>query len=1574
MNPRGPSFRPVRDALYRLPFYVATLLFAAGLFVPGVSLAGSYPATGTQNFSYADGARPGVGTWNDGSALSGTVTGDPPEPVASVRGGALRLTADGVPNTVSSFKIPDLDPGQDIGALTVGFTVKMKAAGAPGRGFSVSFGDIPDGDGDGELGFSPPGGLEIAWETAPDPEAGGAPGRIVVYANRAKVAEYPQTFTFDDTFRAVNLQWSAANGLNLTWNGVNLAQGLEVPGFTPTVGNRLAFSARTGEEVTQETAIDSLRVSTTPAAAIVTGGPVITEFIADNKDSYEDEDMEASDWLEIYNGSNAPVAMGGWHLTDDPANLTKWTLPAFTLNANAYRVIFASGKDRTSPSGVLHTNFSLSKSKGWLALVRPDLTIASEYTYGPQVTDVSYGEVGASRVRGYLETPTPGAKNVSRVAEGPPAEAPVFSREGGLLAGADPVVVSIAPPAAPGAVVRYSLTQTPPTELSPVYSEPFTITNTTTIRARVFEPGKLPGPLVSRTFLKLDSSLTNYSGTGEVFSSNLPVIVFDSFGVNVDATSDPSGPRPYRPTYAVVIPPDPATGRARLDGPVDYQGRSGTHVRGESSSGFAQKSYAWETWDEWNRDKNVSILGLPSESDWVLHGPYSDKTLMRNHLVYSAFQEARGDWFAPRTKFVEVFFNQQANQPVSYADYKGVYLLVEKIKRDRNRVNIAKINSLVSSQPAVTGGYIFKKDKPTLGATSWTSSRGVELQSNTPDSFTPAQLNYLRGYVNSFEAALNGSNYTNPTTGYAAWIDTDTFIDWQLAVEMTKQIDGYVFSTYFHKDRGGKMRAGPLWDFNIALGNADYGEGEYPTGWDYDATRTAPLSGQLWFPRLLSDPNYKMATFDRYWELRRGIWSTEAMMARIDAVSELLRDGKDADVTNNTPASAISPIARHFRKYPILGTRQWPNPASATQRRTFQAEVEYMKSWLTERLAWIDNQYGVLSTAARPPVLATSDAGGGMTRVSIDPFAGTVPGVNFPKGTLYYTTDGSDPRPSGAAMPTSSNVTILPEYGDASWLVPTEGNGGVSLPMEAWTGLAEPPNAAAWTSGRLGIGFEAQPTSSTNPFKYYLAGSHAGDNTWTGGTSNLEASMRNVSPTVFVRVPFTLTPDQRARLVRLQLKIRYDDGFIAYVNGVEAVRQNVKATTIPAWDAVADDVPANFTDSRGATGVTLDISHVIQHLQPGDNMLAILVLNRSVSDDDLLCSPSLLGALGNKPASQPAPVSTAYTGPFTVPAGTTVKTRLFVPEIGLWSPLTASWMNPGVQPASKDNLVISEINYAPLPPTEAEKDAGAAEAADFEFIEFLNTSTETVDLTNVRLTGAVEEFNFSSGAVTTLPPGGRVVVCGSLAAFKARYGENPEVKVAGEFVGNLNNSGETITLLDRSGAVIWSFTYSNSPPWPVINDGLGGSIVLNNPARHPAPDPANGANWRASASAGGAPGLPDAVPFTGNATADSDGDGCVDLLEYVFGTDPANASSWASLSVVVAPEGVRLEFPRSSQADGYEARVEISEDLVNWSPQGGTFLGARRDVPGRVIETWAVPSPSGSGSGRFFYRLKVSLP
>ena len=1562
---RSTSF-PHRGLLGRLSWVLLLPLLVAS---PVSLLAGSY----LQGFTFANGTLPGSALWNDGATLLTPSAGTPPAPVASVQANAFRLTQDGVMGTTSALQFPDIDPGQDIVNLTIDFQLKMTATGTPGNGFSINFGDIPtDTDGDGEIGYALKEGLVVSFKTLVDSAAGRTNGEISVYSDRVLIASVPQTFAYDTTLRKVTLHWDA-QGLDVAYSGTNVIENLALPGFVAHIGDRTALSARTGTAASQEITIDNFSIKTLNAPVIPTGGPVILEFVADNQGSYEDEDVDTSDWIELYNGG-AATSLDGWFLTNDQNVPKKWAFPALPFGTNKYVIVYASGKDRSLTNGQLHANFTLQKSGGYLALVRPDGSLASEFNYGPQKPDIAYGEVGVSRTVGYLETPTPGRKNVSLVADGPPAESVLFSRPGGVFMGPNPLVVAITTPKAPGSVVRYTLNNTIPSASSPAYTAPFSLTNTTTIRARVFTPGLLPGSVSSRTFLSMDPTMANFAGTGKPFSSSLPILVADSFGVAVDSSGRNAGSSvigAFWPAYAVMFDTDPATGHSSIAGAPDFEGRSGFHVRGESSAGFDQHSYAWETWDNNNADKAVSILGMPAESDWILHGPWSDKTLMRNYIAYSTMNEARTEYFGERTRFVEVFFNQERGQPVSYADYRGVYLLVEKIKRAKGRVNIAKLNSLVTDTNLITGGYIFRKDKDNAKAYNWTSSHGIPLQGLEPAPFNAAQQTYLKNYVDGFEKALYSPNFNDPVKGYPAWIDVPSFVDAQLWVELTKQVDGYVFSTYFFKDRGAKWKAGPTWDFNISLGNADYATGDTPTGWLYANSLTDPLglAAGIWYPDLLKDPEYRLAFWDRYFELRNAQWNTGSMMARIDAVKGLMLDGVTQPISNNLPLTVQAPAARQYKKYQRLGIRDWPNPPEATVRFTFQSEVDAMKQWISTRLAWMDDQDTLGFAVYRPPVFSLP---GGLvdkgTLLSIAPYSGPAPaGKSYPAGTVYYTTDGTDPRPPGFGAPVPTDIPVVPEYSLASYHIPTAGNGGAAATIADWTGPVLGPTAAGlpWLTGRLALGFDDNTSSN------YV---HIGGGDYAQG--DIRAGMLGVSSTVFIRIPFTLDATQMQRLTAMTLKMRQDDAFIAFLNGVEIGRYNVNVTNAPLYDMVANKLPAGWKDTLAAQQHSFVVSNVLARVHEGNNMLAVIGINASATDDDAMFSPTLVGTFLIPPS---APVtSTPYAGPIAITGNTVVKARLFYN--GFWSPPTSASFVVGAYPATPENLVISEFMYSPAAPTAAEIPVSKS-AGDYEYIEFFNTSTQPVDLTGVRITNGVQ-FAFSSGdpASIVLAGGSRVVVCANLAAFRARYGNTP--RVAGVYSGSLNNSGETITVIDGQGRILSNFTYSNTSPWPEGADGTGYSLVLNNPASHPAPDPSDPANWRCGGTRNGRPGLEDSVPLTLAPYEDPDADGLPNLLEYAIGSNPLLPSSRTVLTAAVSEltvlgatgSYVTFEYRRNLNADGIALHLQTSSDLSNWSNVSGEleYVGMRGNGDGTATVTWRTAKPlSDQDLASLFVRLAV---
>ena len=371
----------------------------------------------------------------------------------------------------------------------------------------------------------------------------------------------------------------------------------------------------------------------------------------------------------------------------------------------------------------------------------------------------------------------------------------------------------------------------------------------------------------------------------------------------------------------------------------EYSGLISIERRGESSKEFAKKSFSIELQNADGSNNNDSILGLPEENDFVLYGPFSDRTLVKNVLSYELFRRT-GRW-APRTRYIEVILNGQ---------YEGVYVFTEKLKRDENRVDIDKLTSEDVSPEEISGGYILRRDKTgTLLEEEWWRSPVKQPYHNQmwyeyydPEiaDLTTDQASYIRDWMQNFDEVMSGSNFGDPENGYRKYIKTKSFIDMMFLNEISKGIDNYVFSNYFHKendDDGGQLVAGPPWDYNLGYGNLDYGDSwdaKESYGWCY------PQNGRIyWFERLMEDSHYENKTYCRWTEHREGIYSDENVLAIIDSCVQTLGDAAD----------------RNFVRFPTLGNYVWPSIEPYPE--TYEGEIDKLKTWLLARLAWMDSEW-----------------------------------------------------------------------------------------------------------------------------------------------------------------------------------------------------------------------------------------------------------------------------------------------------------------------------------------------------------------------------------------------------------------------------------------------------------------------------------------------------------------------------------------------------------------------------------------------------------------------------------------
>ena len=1093
------------------------------------------------------------------------------------------------------------------------------------------------------------------------------------------------------------------------------------------------------------------------------GPPVsvmVNEIVASNAEGAPDPQGDFDDWIELYNPGQLAADVGGCYLTDDLAEPTKWQIPAgqpavTTIPARGFLLIWADG-DVTAAGG-LHAGFRLSDEGEEVGLFAADgVTLIDSLSFGEQRTDISYGRYpdGAPELR-FMAFPTPGFANIS-VYEGI-AESPQFSIGSRMCT--EPVTVALTT-ATEDAMIFYTIDGSDPfseprgAPTGATYSSPITIARTMTVKAAAWLPGWRPSDVSTAQYIFAGADLMQ-------FSSPLAIAVVDTQGRSVSNSQ--------RPAFGYFIDVD-ETGRASMTGEVDFAGAAAINIRGKSSAGFPKHQYHFETQDERGEDLDVSILGLPAESDWVLQGPYSDKALMRNVLSYQWSNEMGR--YAPRTRFIELFLDT-GGSVVSMSDYVGVYVLMEKIKIASDRVDITKLEPSDNAEPEITGGYIIKKDKFDGDDQSFNTSRGQRLIYQEPNGreLTEAQKNWIRNFFNSFEAVLYSPSFTDPVNGYAKFIDVGSFIDNHILVELTKNIDGFRLSTYMHKDREGKLTMGPAWDYNLSLGNADYLNGWRATGWYFSQLSEGDYP---YWRRLFEDPQFRLRYADRWFALRRDLFTTDRLVGMVEDYATLLDE----------------PAARNFNRWRILGQRVWPNWYIA---KTFREEILWMQGWLSDRLAWMDSQIAA-EFAPAPPVF--NQQGG-----HVD--TGFALAMSAP-GEIYYTLDGSDPRSLTGPVPPTTGTVLVAESAAKRVLVPAgpvddAWRSDVEFDDSAWTPVTGSPG---------GVGFER----SLGYESFF--------------TLDVQTQMYGERTGCYVRIPFGFTGNTKD-VQRLTLRVRYDDGFVAYINGVEVARRNFAGA--PAWNSYADAINP---DTSAANLESIDIPNIASVLRRGNNLLAIHAMNASETSSDFLISADLVADEAVQPET-PIEVD-RYSGPIVLTESARVKARALI--AGRWSAISDAVFAVGPVAGS---LRISELMYHPL-------ETGDPNDPNSEYVELTNIGADAINLNFVRFTDGID-FTFPSFELT---PNGYCLVVRDLGGFEAKYGV--DLPVAGQYAGALSNAGERVELQDAAGRVIHGFTYDDD--WFSLTDGLGPSLTLKDPVTvdpNALDDPSV---WRPSTGADGSPG------------------------------------------------------------------------------------------------------------------------
>lgn len=709
---------------------------------------------------------------------------------------------------------------------------------------------------------------------------------------------------------------------------------------------------------------------------------------------------------------------------------------------------------------------------------------------------------------GYFSVATPGARN-----GGPGTlvipQTVAFSVAGGTFINNFNLTLS---GATTGQVIRYTTNGTAPNTSSALYSTPFAITATTQVRAKVFESATgASGAITGVNYEKLGSTVSSYASTGMPFKSSLPILVLNNNGIG-EIPND----NIYRDVRVQLYDRD-ASGYSSISAAPALSSFGGAKIRGSSSANFNKKSYGLELRQEAGDSRSLQVLGMPADSDWALISCDDyDLAFMRNAWIYEAYRRI-GRW-APRTRFVEVFFNQDGNT-LDYTDYRGVYLLCETIRDRPSRVDITKLETTDVSQPAISGGYILKVDRYDADEYQWHTNRSLPPSTTGGNAvvihrpklteLATAQSTYLQNYFQTFEDAL----FTEASGGfqtrtYRNYIDSESWVDHVMFNAMPKNVDALRLSSYYYKDRGRKIEGGPLWDFDRSANSTDGRDDAFNT-WAGTGDATDYFTFAWWQP-LFQDIEFRQLFVDRWQSHRKGTLSNTGIQSIIDG---FVAEFKTTD--------ADHPAARDYAKW------------YAGQGKNFLTETGNLKTWLTNRAAWMDSQFTSPPVVLTPPGILT---------------AGQTVSLGIPAGTtVYYRLDGQDPRLegggvrfgtsvyTGAAITVNSTTMIFAR----AWR-----SGSFTTPSTNWSGPVKPLyliDAAYASSGNLKV-----TALHYNPLGVLAAESAAipdvqdSDFEWielgnTGaGPVNLEGvSLAADNPVSAVTLPaFTLAPGERAVVVK----------------------------------------------------------------------------------------------------------------------------------------------------------------------------------------------------------------------------------------------------------------------------------------------------------------------------------------------------------------------------------------------------------------------------------------------------------
>jgi len=1168
-------------------------------------------------------------------------------------------------------------------------------------------------------------------------------------------------------------------------------------------------------------------------------GLVISEFMADNSKTLFDGEGRSSDWIEIYNSNESDISLAGWYLTDDEDLSTKWRFPdrAF-IPSEGYLVVFASGKgvdDYVDPDGYYHTNFKLSKDGEYLALVDPSGRIEHQYAeyacgdgefgYKPQETDISYGLHGGQKR--YFSLPTPGTDNdgffVDFVAD------PEFSVQRGFYDTPSDVVITCD---TEGATIHYTIDgSTPSSKNGFEYDNtvPIPVTTTTCLRVVASKPGWLTSRSITQTYVFLEdvirqpANLRYLSGEGlEQYPSH--------WDRTADYEMDPDvvgsrGTDVFGGVYHSTIRED-LKSLPSMSLVMDVDDMFGpTGIYSKPTVDGLERPVSVELLYPSEYERENGLDGFQIDAAIRIHGRRS-RICAPKHALRLVFKQPYG----PSKLEYPLFENCPVNSfdTIVLRAYSNHSWLWQSQTRAGGRKHAQYIRDQWSrdtqramGQSSTYGTYVHLY----INGLYW----GLYSVHERPDErFLSAHIGgdrddwdvinsgeVINGDSTAWNTLINMANHddlSNPDSyeQIKQHVDLENLIDTMLLYHYSGDTDWIGNNKNWYACRKREAGAGFLfftWDAEACLINLH----------DNNIAQNADRTGARVFHSLQrQNEEFRILLADRIHRhfFNEGALTPEKVSERFMFIAEKIDD-------------AIVGESARWGDW-----RRDVDPSSCGATGPFELYTKY-DHWIPEQERLLDDYFPfrtdlVLQWYRDLGFYPSVDAPEFNQHGGWD-LSGFALAMSGP-GAIWYTFDGTDPRPEGAGQGTTNTITIVLENAGKRVLVPT---GPVS---NAWRG-GSAFDDSSWRAGAGGVGYER-----SSGYQSYI-------------DIDVESDMYNKNGTCYIRIPFNMQ-DYLPDLSSLLLRVRYDDGFVAYLNGVQVAAHN--APSSPSWNSNAT---TNHLDSQAVTLINFDISAHRNALRIGSNILAIQALNQSTGSSDLLLSVALVTSetTGGSPGIV-SPTAIQYHGPFTLEASARVKARAL--SGSTWSALNEAVFAVG--PVA-ESLRISEIMYHPNDPNE-------------EYIELTNIGSQAINLNLVSFTNGID-FTFGN---VELGPGQYALVVEDVNAFESRYG--PGLPVAGEYSGKLNNAGERIELNDAIGRMILNFRYEDG--WRSITDGDGFSLTIIDAANPDLSSWDEKDSWRPSAYAGGSPDSDDSdiIPEPGAI-----------VINEVLAHSHAEASDWIEL-------------------------------------------------------------------------------